>query len=60
MQTYIRIEDVEKFAFSLIKDSRHLKSAMKDMDRKEEDEFITRVVSWNMKIFTSSQILNDQ
>ena len=44
MQTYIKTEDVEKFAFSLIKDSRHLKSAMKEMTRTEEDEFITRIV----------------
>jgi len=44
MQTYIKTEDVEKLAFSLIKDSRHLKSAMKEMTRTEEDEFITRIV----------------
>ena len=44
MSTYIKTEDVEEFAFSLIKDSRHLKSAMKEMTRTEEDEFISRIV----------------
>lgn len=52
MQTYIKTEDVEKFARSLIKDSRHLKSAMKDMSIKEEDEFVKNIVKWNLKIIT--------
>ena len=52
MQTYIKTEDVEKFAISLIKDSRHLKSAMKEMSIKKEDEFIKRVVKGNLKIVT--------
>ena len=48
MQTYIKTEDVEKFARSLIMDSRHLKSAMKDMSIKEENEFIERIVKGNL------------
>ena len=60
MQTYIKIEDVEKFAYSLIMDSRHLKTAMKEMTRDEEDEFITRVITWNLKTFNSLQIQDDK
>lgn len=56
MKTYIKTEDVEKFAFSLIKDSRHLKSAMKEMTRTEEDEFVSRVVRWNLKIVPENEI----
>lgn len=52
MPTYIKTEDVESFARSLIKDSRHLKSAMKEMSIQEEDEFIKRIVEWNLNIVT--------
>lgn len=60
MQTYIKTEDVEKFAFSLIKDSRHLKSAMKEMTRTEEDEFISRIVKWNLKILDLNEVIENE
>lgn len=59
MKTYIKTEDVEKFAFSLIKDSRHLKSAMKDMNMKEEDEFISSIVKWNLNILDINAVISD-
>lgn len=61
MQTYIKTEDVEKFAFSLIMDSRHLKSAIKQMNRNiaEEDEFMRNLIRWNLKTFTPFRIAQD-
>lgn len=58
MQTYIKTEEVEKFVFSLIMDSRNLKSALKKMNRnmKEEDEFIQRIVRGNLEILTQEDI----
>ena len=58
MQTYIKTEDVEKFVFSLIMDSRNLKSALKQLNRnmKEEDELIQRIVRGNLEILTQEDI----
>jgi hypothetical protein len=46
---YIKYEEVEKMAFSLIKDSNHLKKAMKKMSMKEQDKFVERII---MRTFT--------
>jgi hypothetical protein len=48
---YIKYEDVEKMAFSLIKDSNHLKKAMKEMSMKEQDEFVERTIMSTFTIY---------
>lgn len=46
---YIPYDEVEKMCFSLIKNSNHLKKAMKEMTHDEEDEFLERTI---MRLFT--------
>ena len=59
MQTYIKTEDVENFIRSLIKDSRHLKSAMKDMSIQEEDIFIRAMIKGNLEIFNLEEKIEE-
>jgi len=48
---YITLENLQKWTHSLISQgTSHLKKAMKDMSNEEQDEFVSKLVQWNVKI----------